>query len=163
MSTNPLPPWGPFYGDAPLLQDAVNHAERLTQLLTVMRPRPRDDRGAAWLVGRSEEMETFVELIILRWRFEGLDEAAAAGEIDAYLDALHRGLAFHFGEMSLRCCCGELFATSVPESALSQTAEIPTHDAIRRSSDAEATAVDVEPNALLLGLTMEGSTPVPRI
>jgi hypothetical protein len=163
MSTNPLSPWGPFYRDAPLLQDAINHAERLSELLRITRPRPGDERGAAWLVGRIEEMEIFVELIVQRWRFESVAEADAATAITAYLDALHHGLALHFGELSLKCCCDSLFSTSIPAPSLSQTAEIPVFDANRRPNACDATVIDVDPSDLLSGFTPAPFTPTPQV
>jgi hypothetical protein len=166
MSTNPLSPWGPFYGNAPALQDAINHAERLAGILKLIRPRGGDDRGAVWLVGRIDEMEIFVELVIQRWRFEGLHEESAEAAITAYLDTLHHGLALHFGELSLRCCCNALFTTSVPETTYSEaeTVEIPSFDSRRRSSEKEATVMDVDPSELLGGFPSAGPiTPTPQV
>jgi len=163
MSTNSLSPWGPFYADAPFLQGAINHAERLVEVLKVTRASPEDDYGAAWLFGRIEEMEIFVELILQRWHFEGLHEVAAATAITAYLDTLHHGLAFYFGELSPPCCSDALLATSIPASSLSQTAEIPAIDAFRRPLAGDTTVIDVDPAELLLGMTPAPFTPTPRV
>jgi hypothetical protein len=163
MLTNTFSPWGPFYGDAPFLQGAINHAERLTEVLKVTRASPEDDYGAAWLFGRIEEMEIFVELILQRWLFDGLDELAAGTAITAYLDTLHQGLAFYFGELSPACCSDALLATSIPAAPLSKTTEIPAFAAMQRPVEDDATVIDVDPAELLLRMTPAPLTPTPRV
>ncbi len=139
MSTDPISPWGPFCPSAPLLQEAVNHAERISALLDATRPRADDDRGAAWLCGRTDEMRVFVELIVQRWRLGRSDESTAARAISAHLDTIHRGLALHFGKLSLECCCADLFTTSIPAS---QTTDAPSFEVPRRANEGESTLPD---------------------
>jgi hypothetical protein len=157
MSTIPLAPWGPFYGNAPLLQDAVNHAERLSGVLKTAVPRDDDERAAAWLAGRVDEIEVFVDLTVGRWRIEGVDERAAANSIVRYLDAMHRGLALHFGELRMKCCCDGLFSTSVPTS---QTTE--TEDDLRTTDVHAACDTGVDASNLLGGLPGPDSAPTQR-
>jgi hypothetical protein len=103
------PTYGPFY--PPVLQAAVDHAERLSSVLADMRvARGRGRAGSvasAWLVGRVGEIETFVAQVVDEWRRRAVDERAAAAAVDGYLDLLHAGLRTHFGPTLASLCCVE--------------------------------------------------------
>jgi hypothetical protein len=58
----------------------------------------------AWLLGRRQEVECFVGHVTEDFRSSRLAEASAVRAIDAYLTALHKGLAVHFGERFPSCC-----------------------------------------------------------
>jgi hypothetical protein len=153
-----LSPWGPFYAEAPVLQRAINHAERLTELLKDTRPNDEDEDAASWLVGRVDEMQVFVELILQRWRYEGLSEAGAAAAITAYLDTLHHGLARYFCDLAPRCCEDALLTTVVPFGM--QTTEMTAFREDGRMTAIDATVIDVDPAELFAAITPAPSTPV---
>ncbi len=159
-------PFGPFYQHAPQLQRALDHAERLADVLKTTRAREDDDSGSAWLIGRSDEMELFVEIVVGRWRFEGLDESAAAAAVRAYVEALHDGLASNFGETTPRCCIDSLYDKALPAPSLSQTTKLPVLSATRDRGETLATTSDVDLPVLIdraLLTTPAPSTPPPTV
>jgi hypothetical protein len=88
-----------------LLERRIRHAERLAQSLAALnRERAATARTCVWLVGRPEEIETFVADIVLDWRAGHVDEESAARAIDAYLGALHEGVRARFSKRPLACC-----------------------------------------------------------
>ncbi|HEX8792534.1 MAG TPA: hypothetical protein VF765_16415 [Polyangiaceae bacterium] len=101
--------FGPFY-PAPL-QEQVNHAERLAELLRSGRLLsgplgPGDDWAAAWMSGREEEIERFLELT-LAGRAQGkVDDATAAAILAGYIASLHDGMARILGLHRPPCCGG---------------------------------------------------------
>jgi hypothetical protein len=113
--------FGPFYPR--LMRGPVSHAESLSALLYQLEARPGHVAARAWLHGRPEEVECFVRQLAKDFRSKRLSEVAAASALDAYLEALHQGLALHFGECSPRCCQVSTSATAVGgESTDSATA-----------------------------------------
>jgi hypothetical protein len=108
-----MSPFGPFY--PPRLQASVNHAERLARVLLEEEARTSDARHvAAWLVGRAGELERFVEAIAAEWRSRRRAPEAAACALDAYLAALHEGLASRLGVTGPRCCGTDDVTTETP-------------------------------------------------
>ncbi len=91
--------FGPYY--PPALQRAINHAEKLCQLLALPETAASLD---VWNIGRSDEIARFIELVVCDWIDERLGETAAANEIDAYLEGLHEGIRRHLAITHLPCC-----------------------------------------------------------
>lgn len=85
----------------PALQRAVNHAERLAELLATPELASPD---VPWVLGRAEEIAGLVEAVVADWRTGVDDEAEAAAAIDTYVAELHVGLRTHFGIVQPRCC-----------------------------------------------------------
>jgi hypothetical protein len=113
--------FGPFY--PPALQEVVNHAERLADLLVAheLSP-PHDEWAQAWLLGRASEVSHYAEHVVASWRAGRLDEAAAAAALDGYLDVVHEGMARHLPHASRGCCQARDATTRpLPPSAGSRT------------------------------------------
>lgn len=117
--------FGPFY-PAPL-QEVVTHAERLAELLRSGRlvSAPIDDWAAAWMSGRDEEIERFVELTLARRAPGRLDDAAAAAILAGYLASLHEGMARRLALYRPPCCRDAAEATAPPARADAITRELP--------------------------------------
>jgi len=115
--------FGPYY--PPFLQEAVDHAERLVDLLRRLDTRSARRSAATWLVGRVDEVECLVEDLTLEWRSLGMSAEEAARSVNAYVQALHRGLAINFGELAPSCCVGSLVITASPASFLDVTRSFP--------------------------------------
>jgi hypothetical protein len=95
--------FGPFY--PPRLQQVVNHAERLSELLMAHELSPPEDEWAqAWVMGRVEEVARFTEHVTSSWRGGRLDEASAAKALAGYLATVHEGMAVRLGCTSPVCC-----------------------------------------------------------
>jgi hypothetical protein len=93
------------------LQGAVKHAERFCLLLgDAWRA---GEEGRIWLVGRQEEVELVVRLLIEDW-MGGLDAEAAASSVGAYLRALHFRAREVLEVGGAFACCGDGEAITVP-------------------------------------------------
>jgi AcrR family transcriptional regulator len=116
--------FGPFY-PAPL-QEVVNHAERLAELLRTGRlVSPLDDWAAAWMSGREEEIERFVEHTLTRRAQGKVDDAAAAAILAGYLASLHEGMARRLGLHRPMCCRAAGEATALPPKGDAITRDVP--------------------------------------
>jgi hypothetical protein len=117
--------FGPFY-PAPL-QEVVNHAERLADLLRTGRlvSVPLDDWAAAWMSGREEEIERFLEYTLTRRAHGKVDYATAAAIIAGYLASLHEGMARRLGLHRPACCSAAGEATALPPHGDAITREVP--------------------------------------
>jgi hypothetical protein len=148
------------------LMRAVNHAESFCIFLARLDTRRGDASALAWLLGRRQEVACFVEQVGREYRWKKLDETAATACIDAYLAALHAGLATHFGERVPACCKPFLAITAVPPRPTDNTPTTvyerptrpqplarpaPRRPRVREPSDS-GTWVDVEADRLLAGL-----------
>jgi hypothetical protein len=119
--------FGPFY-PAPL-QEVVNHAERLAELLRTGRlvsaPLERlDEWAAAWMTGREGEIERFLELTLARRARGAVDDAAAAAILAGYLASLHEGMSRRLGLHRPACCSGAGEATALPPRGDAITREV---------------------------------------
>jgi hypothetical protein len=94
--------FGPFY--PPALQQAINHAERLSDVLARLPVAGAEDAETAWIVGRVDEIACFVRAITRDWRGGGVEESHAAVAIGTYVEGLHVGLARRLGVGTLACC-----------------------------------------------------------
>jgi hypothetical protein len=94
--------FGPFY--PPTLQQAINHADRISAVLARLPVAGADDADTAWVVGRVDEIACFVRAVACDWRAGGLAETRASSVIAAYLGVLHAGLALRLGVETLACC-----------------------------------------------------------
>jgi hypothetical protein len=124
--------FGPFY-PAPL-QEVVNHAERLAELLRTGRlvPAPRerlepleplDEWAMAWMSGREGEIRRFVEHTLARRASGKVDDAAAATVLAGYLASLHQGMARRLRLHRPPCCTGAGEATAIPTSRTLRSVE----------------------------------------
>jgi hypothetical protein len=113
--------FGPFY--PPALQQTVNHAERLADLLVAHELSPPGDEWAqAWLLGRASEVAQYVEHVIASWRAGGIAEATAAAALEGYLAIVHDGMARHLAHGATTCCLAPDATTRpLPPSAGSRT------------------------------------------
>ncbi|HEY1692238.1 MAG TPA: hypothetical protein VGG39_08750 [Polyangiaceae bacterium] len=91
--------YGPHYPHA--LQRAVNHAERLARLLSYPELVSAD---VPWVLGRAEEVESYVGAVVSDWLAGLKTEAGAVEAIDRYLGDLHEGLKVHFEIRQPPCC-----------------------------------------------------------
>jgi hypothetical protein len=149
---------------------AMGHAESFCIYLSRLDGRAFDVTSRAWLLGRRQEVACFIDRVGRDYRTEKLDEMAAMACIDAYLGALHAGVAMHFGERQPPCCRAYLAVTRVPPRPTDNTPTTlyvppgrleaprcpPRPDPPRRrrqpATDDGATWIDVEPDQLLAGL-----------
>jgi hypothetical protein len=113
-----LPHFGPFY--PPFLQEEVNHAERLADLLYRVPVPAAEDEASAWLTGRAEEVECFVRMVTADWSAGRIRSVPAAVAIGTYVESLHRDLARRLGVETPRCC-RPLDVTALPVSCASIT------------------------------------------
>ena len=134
--------FGPFYPAQ--LQEVINHAERMAERLARLRVEG-DAAASAWLLGRVEEIETFVEHVAHEWRTLGLDPHAATRAVATYLEMLHDGMRVHFGDVSPRCCTSPLSVTSPAATPLSQTQPIPILVLRKRAMDGPEDTTSVDP------------------
>jgi hypothetical protein len=118
-----MPTFGASYPQ--FLQEAVDHADRLAQLLKSLDPRSARRAASTWLVGRVDEIECLVGVLLDEWRCGSVSAAEAAQSVNAYVNALHRGLAMNFGELAPACCVTSLVITATPASFLEVTARFP--------------------------------------
>jgi hypothetical protein len=146
--------FGPFY--PPYLQEAVDHAERLVELLQGLDQHAARKSAATWLVGRVEEVECLVGELTLEWRCGDMSAAETAQSVMAYVQALHRGLAINFGELAPSCCVTSLVATAPPVSFLDVTRSFPPSMA-PRWEDVNSTWGEVEEKELLESTYVPGS------
>lgn len=109
--------FGPFYA-APL-QEVVNHAERLAELLRSGRlvSTPIDEWAAAWMSGREGEIERFLELTLAGRAKGKVDDATAAAILAGYVASLHEGMARTLGLHRPPCCDGANVSTAPPRPA----------------------------------------------
>jgi hypothetical protein len=114
-----MPRFGPFY--PPFLQEEVNHAERLADLLRRVPVPSADDEASAWLTGRAEEIECFVGGVTMDWRAARVRSLTAAVAIGTYIEGLHRNLARRLGVETPRCCSPLPDVTRPPVSYVSMT------------------------------------------
>jgi hypothetical protein len=84
----------------------VRHAQRLAALLFVyeLTPPANDAATRVWLVGRSAEVERYLESLLEDVRSQAIDEASAANSLTEYLEGLHISLVAHFGVTEPPCC-----------------------------------------------------------
>src|SRR5882672_204941 len=96
--------FGPKY--PPQLQAVVNHAERFCELLARLEHVCVSDRGREheWLVGRRQEVEAVVVLIVGDWAAACLGLERATRELAAYLADVHAGAQNLPLAPVLRCC-----------------------------------------------------------
>jgi hypothetical protein len=85
------------------LRLAAAHAESLCIVLSRL-PQGRSTHAGIWLMGRRQEVSCFVDQVGRDYRARKVDEAAAVAAINAYLAAVHAGLATHFRIRSPGCC-----------------------------------------------------------
>jgi hypothetical protein len=145
--------FGPFY--PPFLQEAVDHAERLVDLLQGLDTRTARRSASTWLVGRVEEIECLVGELVFEWRSSERTAAEAAQSVNAYVQALHRGLAINFGELAPSCCVTSLIITASPASFLEVTRSFPPSEAFW--GDMNSTWGEVEDAELLDATYVPGS------
>jgi hypothetical protein len=113
--------FGPFYPVS--LQETVNHAERLCEVLVAYELSPPcNEWAAAWTVGRADEVARFAEHVTASWRAGQLAEGDASETLHGYLASVHEGMALHLGRIEPPCCAGESDTTRpLPPSDGSRT------------------------------------------
>jgi hypothetical protein len=141
--------FGPLY--PPALQAAVSHAERFSHLLGEAEAlhAPTDALGRAWLLGRTEEIETVLGCIVEDWKAGRLTPDGAASAVTAYLTALHVGAQRTLGLRRVAPCCEDGDAITLrPVTHDAETRLIPRIDRIDRSTH-EAAETLFDPRAIL--------------
>ncbi len=146
--------FGPFYPSD--LQDAVNHAERLAELVARLRLPSHEGAATAWLVGRADEIETVVTLVAREWTSKDASESSAARTLRGYLATLHVGMALHFPRAPLSCCAADFATTALPAAAMDATLESPRYAFAPFRVDDTTTEVDA--SVLLAALPTSTST-----
>jgi len=127
--------FGPKY--APQLQPVMNHAERFCELLAQIEPLDGASGGAehGWLVGRRQEVETVVELVVRDWAAERIALEEATRAVTAYLDELHAGAAKYLGlGPALECCAEDEALTASLASKLQAVTRPGVDRAIRKDA-----------------------------
>ena len=95
-----------------LLQEPMLHAERLCAVLARLEERGPSELGRAWLVGRREEIEKVLSLVVDDWAAKLRNEEDARASLLEYLAELHSAVRRLFGlEAVLDCCFGDVVAT----------------------------------------------------
>jgi hypothetical protein len=108
MGLLPAAPYPPF------LDEAVDHARRLALLLGALDPKTGHAR--TWLLGRVDEVWCITDAITRDWLRGKTGTVAAVRSLTTYIQAIHRGLALHFGELAPSCCVCSLVVTATPIS-----------------------------------------------
>lgn len=80
-----------------LLQEPMQHAERLCAVLARLEERGPSEVGRAWLVGRREEIEKVLSLVVDDWAAKLRTEEDARASVVEYLAELHDAAARLFG------------------------------------------------------------------
>lgn len=96
----------------PALQEPMQHAERLCEVLARLEERGSSERARAWLVGRREEIEKVLSLVVYDWAAKIRTDQEACASVVEYLAELHSAVRRLFGlEPVLDCCFGDVVAT----------------------------------------------------
>jgi hypothetical protein len=94
------------------LQESMQHAERLCAVLSRLEGRPAGEPARAWLIGRREEIEKVLSLVVYDWEAKRRTAEEARGSVATDLDELHVAVRKLFGlEAVLDCCFGDVVAT----------------------------------------------------
>jgi hypothetical protein len=110
----------------PFLQEALDHAARLVDVLVSLESDTARFARKRWLVGRAAEAECVVEAVTQDWGRGAISDANAVRSILAYVQALHRGLAVQLGELAPACCVSALVVTATPVSLPAVTPQRPS-------------------------------------
>ena len=130
------------------LQDVIHHAERFCELLA-QRERLDDAHpavGHGWLIGRRQEVEAVLELIVRDFASDRIGLAQASRAAASYLDELHAGAEQRLGLGPVLACCaeGESRAASVARAEEAVTRPLPD-----KELTAEAGETWFDPSAML--------------
>ncbi len=122
--------FGPFY--PPTLQQVVNHAEKLREVVAIHELTPPSDEWAeVWLLGRAQEIGEFVGEIARAWRGGEISDQKAARSLVGYIESLHAGLARHLGVTVPTCCRASPNATALGGPVDALTRDMPLSDVER--------------------------------
>ena len=95
-------------------RSVVGHAERFCELVARLPlPANRDERAAAWLTGRADEVRLVFELALGDWSGGRRSAEDAIRSMTAYLLDLHAGAREAFGVSGDFACCEEDVSTIV--------------------------------------------------
>lgn len=95
-------------------RSVVGHAERFCELVARLPlPASRDERAAAWLTGREDEVRLVFELALGDWTSEARSTENVVRSMTAYLLDLHAGAREAFGVSGDFACCDEDVSTIV--------------------------------------------------
>jgi hypothetical protein len=149
---------GPPYPRALLL--SLKHAENLCGVLSRLADSGHPRMVArAWLLGRRQEVECFLNHVKDDVRSKRLDEVAAARAIDNYLTALHKGLALHFGERFPSCCAAS--SSPIPAPRREENDGTPPIMLCTQRRVGAARQETAGPEDLLAGLDARNTIPEP--
>lgn len=97
----------------PGLREAMAHAERLCVVVSRLEERFVSEVGRAWLIGRREEIEKVLSLVMADWSAKRRTDEEARLSVLEYVDELHVAAARLFGvEAPTRHgCFGDVVAT----------------------------------------------------
>jgi hypothetical protein len=76
------------------------------------------DPSFLWLVGRADEVRTFVDEIAREWSDGSIDTARACDAIRTYVGAIHVALHRRYGGYGASCCSPHLEPFAGPRSAV---------------------------------------------
>ncbi len=95
-------------------RSVVGHAERFCELVARLPlPANRDERAAAWLTGRADEVRLVFELALGDWASGAHSAKNVVRSMAAYLFDLHAGAREAFGVSGDFACCDEDVSTIV--------------------------------------------------
>jgi hypothetical protein len=137
--------FGPKY--APQLQPVINHAERFCEILAQIAE--HDGASGAehgWLVGRRQEVETVLELVVRDWAADRIALEEVTRAVTAYLDELHAGAEKCLGLGPALECCAEDEALT---ASLAREHEAVTRPGVERAFRQDAGETWFDPSALL--------------
>jgi hypothetical protein len=96
----------------PELQEAMQHAERLCDVVSRLEGKRPTGLAGAWLIGRREEMEKVLSLVVDDWRAKRRADEETLASVLEYLAELHAAVRRLFGlEAVLDCCFADVVAT----------------------------------------------------
>jgi hypothetical protein len=137
----------------------LEHAQRFGRFLERLEAGRHDPTRRAWLRGRRREIVSFVDRIGRDYRSRRLDETGATACVEAYLYALHAGVATELGEHVPECCGASAAITVVAARPTEDTPtavyvqpRAPSEPRHPRRSPPDITSVDIEADQLLAGL-----------
>lgn len=139
----------------PELQEAMQHAQRLCAVVSRLEGSAVGELGQSWVIGRCEEIEKVLSLVIDDWEAKRRTDEGARLSVLAYLDELHSAVRRLFGpETVLDCCFGNVVATEpVQLENATRQVELPPA-APFASSDSVA-----DPQAVAKRIKSEGDVP----
>jgi len=130
------------------MQSVVDHAARFCAVLAELEQldNARGQRPRRWLIGRPQEVEAVITLIVRDWAIGRMGLQEARAKVAAYLDELHTAAERCLGQSEVLECCSDDEALTVN---LAAKLEAVTRIAVDRPLAKDGGETWFDPSALL--------------